>query len=634
MRPQEGVELGGRYRLTSRIATGGMGEVWRAQDGVLGREVAVKILKEEYTGDAGFLDRFRAEARHTAALSHPNIAGVYDYGEADHSAYLVMELVPGEPMSDLLAERGSLPPRETAGLLAQAADGIAAAHAAGLVHRDVKPGNLLVMPDGRVKVTDFGIARAGGQVPLTATGQVMGTAQYLAPEQATGHAATPSSDVYALGVVAFESLAGVRPFTGESQVAVAMAHVNQDPPPLPDDVTGAMRDLVVAAMAKDPSGRPPDAATFAEVARAVAAGDEAGAARVLAAAGLGAAAGAATTAWGTTDATTAMPGGGYDPDATRVAAGPAAAAAAEGPPTGTSPTSSTTTGDGEPGRRGLSGPLLALLLLLVLVAVGAALVTAGLLGGDDPATDPAPTQTSQPSATDSQQPTSSPSTSSAPPDTPDEPTTIDLDPADYVGRDVDVVASELEALGLAVDETSEPSSAPENTVVSLSPTSGLSEGDTVTVVAAAPQDEDTPTQTPTDTSSPTTTQTDNSGSGSDNSGSGSDDSGSGSGNSGGGSDDSGSGSGSDTGQGAPTTGDGNATADDGSGTGDGSSTGDSATGGNNGNGNGNGSSNDNAGGNGNGNAADGAVPDQGSVAGGAIAPAPGPDSGGAPGVGG
>ena len=144
MRPTADSVLGGRYRLTDRIAVGGMGEVWQAHDDVLGRTVAVKVLKEEYTGDPGFLERFRAEARHTAALSHPHIAGVYDYGEADSSAYLVMELVPGEPLNDLLAREGALAAPRAMDLLSQAASGLSAAHAAGVVHRDVKPGNLLV----------------------------------------------------------------------------------------------------------------------------------------------------------------------------------------------------------------------------------------------------------------------------------------------------------------------------------------------------------------------------------------------------------------------------------------------------------------------------------------------------------
>ncbi|NNH22983.1 serine/threonine-protein kinase, partial [Pseudokineococcus marinus] len=278
MRPSAGDVLG-RYELVDRVAVGGMGEVWAARDEVLGREVAVKILKEEFTGDPGFLERFRAEARHSAGLSHPNIAGVYDYGEVEGSAYLVMELVPGAPLSDLIAREGPMDPLRAVRVMAQAASGLGAAHAAGVVHRDVKPGNLLITPDGDVKVTDFGIARAGDQAPLTRTGQVMGTAQYLAPEQAMGRPALPASDVYALGVVAHEMLTGERPFTGDSQVAVAMAQVNDAPPPLPDHVPDGVRELVEVCLRKDPARRPADGSQLAAVAAALGRGDEAGAHR-------------------------------------------------------------------------------------------------------------------------------------------------------------------------------------------------------------------------------------------------------------------------------------------------------------------------------------------------------------------
>ncbi|MDY6051549.1 MAG: serine/threonine-protein kinase, partial [Rothia sp. (in: high G+C Gram-positive bacteria)] len=203
MRPTVDVTLGGRYTLTERIAIGGMGEVWKARDKVLGRTVAVKILKEEYTGDPGFLERFRAEARHTALLNHPGVANVFDYGEEDGSAYLVMELVPGEPLSNIIERDKQIPADRILNIMAQTSRALAAAHAQGLVHRDVKPGNLIITPDERVKVTDFGIARLADQVPLTATGQVMGTAQYLAPEQATGQQATPSSDMYSLGIIGY-----------------------------------------------------------------------------------------------------------------------------------------------------------------------------------------------------------------------------------------------------------------------------------------------------------------------------------------------------------------------------------------------------------------------------------------------
>ena len=248
MRPTSGLTFGGRYQLLSRIAIGGMGEVWQATDLVIGRTVAIKILKDEYMGDPGFLERFRAEARHAALVNHEGIANVYDYGEEEGSAFLVMELVPGEALSTVLERERVLSTDQVLDIVAQTASALHAAHQAGLVHRDIKPGNLLITPDGRVKITDFGIARIADQVPLTATGQVMGTVQYLSPEQASGHPASPSTDIYSLGIVAYEALAGRRPFTGESQVAIAMAQINEAPPELPVTVAELARHPRIIAL--------------------------------------------------------------------------------------------------------------------------------------------------------------------------------------------------------------------------------------------------------------------------------------------------------------------------------------------------------------------------------------------------
>jgi serine/threonine-protein kinase len=258
-------QLGGRYRLEERIAVGGMGEVWRAHDEVLGRDVAVKVLRQDLAADASFVDRFRDEARHTASLSHPGIAAVHDYAETDGVSYLVMELVDGEPLSALLARDGALPVDRALDLVAQVAVALQAAHDAGVIHRDIKPGNLLVRADGTVKVTDFGIARAAEATSThTQTGTVLGTAYYMSPEAARGEPTTPASDVYSLGVVAYECLAGHRPFTASNPVEVASAHLRDVPPPLPPHVPREVTLLVLSCMAKAPDHRIGPASAVAE----------------------------------------------------------------------------------------------------------------------------------------------------------------------------------------------------------------------------------------------------------------------------------------------------------------------------------------------------------------------------------
>ncbi|MGY1805589.1 serine/threonine protein kinase [Blastococcus sp. SYSU D00922] len=258
--------LGDRYELLVPLASGGMGRVWRGRDTLLERPVAIKVLRSEFSADRTFRARFRAEAQHTAALHHPGIASVFDYGEAvldgEALAYLVMELVEGETLSDLLEREGRLDAARTLDLLRQASSALAAAHAAGVVHRDVKPGNILVRPDGVAKITDFGIAWSASSVPLTRTGQVIGTAHYLSPEQAAGGQASPASDVYALGAVAYECLAGRRAFDGENSVQVALKQIREEPAPLPADVPAGVRSLVEKAMAKDPASRYPDGAAL------------------------------------------------------------------------------------------------------------------------------------------------------------------------------------------------------------------------------------------------------------------------------------------------------------------------------------------------------------------------------------
>jgi eukaryotic-like serine/threonine-protein kinase len=261
--------LAGRYRLTDRIAAGGMGEVWRGVDQLLNRRVAVKLLSAGRANDGSFLARFRAEARYSASLSHSGIARVYDYGESAEfgGAYLVMELVDGEPLSAILARAGRLSPEVTLDIIAQAARALDAAHQAGIVHRDIKPGNLLLAAGGQVKLTDFGIAtavRASQATHLTETGMVMGTAMYVSPEQATGAPVTASSDIYSLGVLAYECLAGRPPFTAREPLAIAYAHKHDPVPPLPPDVPQQAAALIYAMLAKTPEGRPPSARAVAD----------------------------------------------------------------------------------------------------------------------------------------------------------------------------------------------------------------------------------------------------------------------------------------------------------------------------------------------------------------------------------
>jgi len=240
-----------------------MGEVWQAEDELILRQVAIKILKEEYLSDPLFIERFRTEAKSAALVEHEGIANVYDYGEDTNAAYLVMELVPGESLSRVIEREKKLPDTRVLDIMAQTSRALGAAHARGLVHRDIKPGNLLITPDGKVKITDFGIARVGDQVPLTKTGQVMGTVQYLAPEQATGKPSTPATDLYSLGVVAYEALSGKRPFTGENQMAIAMAHINEMPPALPESIDPRVQNLVLSCLAKKPNQRPESATSLA-----------------------------------------------------------------------------------------------------------------------------------------------------------------------------------------------------------------------------------------------------------------------------------------------------------------------------------------------------------------------------------
>ena len=248
--------LGGRYTLLTPIAQGGMGEVWKARDRVSGHIVAAKVLRPELAGEELSLSRLRLEARNSMSISHPNIANTQDSGEEDGIGWIIMELVDGYPLTDYLRGGSRIEPEYLMPILVQVAMALGAAARAGVAHRDIKPANIIVRPDGMVKLTDFGISRATGQVNLTAAGMVMGTAQYLPPEQAMGEVATPIGDLYALGVIAYEAAAGRRPFTGETQVDIAFAHVNDPVPPLPDFVPEPLADVILHLLEKDPAKRP------------------------------------------------------------------------------------------------------------------------------------------------------------------------------------------------------------------------------------------------------------------------------------------------------------------------------------------------------------------------------------------
>lgn len=250
--------LGNRYRLGEKIATGGMGTVYGATDEKLGRAVAIKLLAANLADDAKFVERFRREARAAAGLRHPNIANVFDAGDEDDCHFIVMELAEGRDLARLLREEGPLSPERCVRIVGQICLALGHAHAAGIVHRDVKPANVIVDDDDVVKVTDFGIAHAADESKLTMTGSVLGTAHYISPEQASGKPLAPSSDIYSLGIVTFETLTGALPFTGESLMAVAMRHVS-DEVPAPSTITpsvpAALDDVVRRATRKEPRDR-------------------------------------------------------------------------------------------------------------------------------------------------------------------------------------------------------------------------------------------------------------------------------------------------------------------------------------------------------------------------------------------
>lgn len=439
MKPEVGQSYGGRYRLISRIAIGGMGEVWQAKDEVILRDVAIKILKPEYLGDPGFLERFRTEARHAARVNHDGIANVFDYGEDSGSAFLVMELVPGDSLAKILERDKSLAVDRVLDIVAQTARALYAAHEEGMVHRDVKPGNLLITPDGHVKITDFGIARVADQVSLTATGQVMGTVQYLAPEQATGKPASPATDIYSLGIVAYEALAGKRPFTGDSQMAIAMAQINEAPPALPSNIDQRVQNLIMSCLAKKPNQRPESALALAERAESLMSYSPTRAVttKVITQANL-------------TDSTTVIP----------------------------------TFKEPKP-KQPIVWPWIAVISLILIS--GIAVVAAMVIGAVQ--REPEPTFTP---ITPSASPTPSASTTSA---------NVFVFTSDVVGLPLAEVTAKLEALGLFVEavagETVDPLDPKVNTVYDAAPLGSLPPATTVRLLYYTPSSEPTPSPTQT-----------------------------------------------------------------------------------------------------------------------------------------
>jgi serine/threonine protein kinase len=432
--------ISGRYRLIAPVGEGGMATIWRAVDEQLDREVAVKLLREQFGSDAGFAARFRQEARAAGSLSHPNIVPVYDYGtDTDGSQFIVMQLVEGDNLATLLRERSVLETDDAVRVALGVASALEAAHRRGLVHRDVKPGNILITDDGDVKVTDFGIARAVAEASMTVTGTTLGSVHYFSPEQARGDEVTGASDVYALGIVLYEMLTGRRPFEGDSAAGVALKRLNEDPPPPSTyrPVPSGLSAIVMRALQREPRDRFPDAGSFAEALRVWQKDPAAGAA----------AAGVAAAAGSPSPAAAPIP--------------PSGEPTVYVPPRVAMPSDRTPSGVGPPGRppeeeerQGQPWWTWALALLAVLLLGLIGFLGMQILGGLGPAATPTPS-------------------------------IEQVEVPNWVGDPIVAVRREAEDLGLRLDEQHEASDDVErNRIISTDPTRGelVAEGATVIVV--------------------------------------------------------------------------------------------------------------------------------------------------------
>jgi serine/threonine-protein kinase len=452
--------INGRYRLIAPLGEGGMATIWRAVDEQLDREVAVKILREQFGSDAGFAARFRQEARSAGSLTHPNIVPVYDYGADAESGtqFIVMQLVEGEDLSSVLRERGTLSTDDSVRIALGVASALEAAHRRGIVHRDVKPGNILITDDGDVKVTDFGIARAVSEASMTVTGTTLGSVHYFSPEQARGDEVTGASDVYALGIVLYEMLTGRRPFEGDSAAGVALKRLTEDPvpPTAHRPVPSGLSAIVMRALERDPARRFPDAGSLAEALRMWQKDPAAGAA--AAALGGAGAAGVAAAAASTPTGEAPLPPSGeptvYVPP--RVARPSDRSPMAAASPPRRPPAEDREREGGTPWWTWL----LALLAVILLGAIG--FLGAQILGGLDPDETP-------------------------------EPSAQEVTVPDWVGDPIAGVREEAEDLGLQIREAErQPSDEfEEGRVISTDPAEGetVREGDTVEVVVSEGADE-------------------------------------------------------------------------------------------------------------------------------------------------